>query len=93
MKAKIFFGSLALVLLCAACAERLPVSFPEDSREYGFLFGIWHGWIAPFALVGMLFDSETAVFASRNSGFFYALGFLIGSGGWGFLAGKSRRKG
>ena len=64
----------------------LALEMPENSYESGFISGIWHGFIAPFSLIGMLFDSEIAVFATNNSGFFYALGFLIGSGGWGILA-------
>ncbi|MEY3053242.1 MAG: hypothetical protein RLY31_3027 [Bacteroidota bacterium] len=87
-----FLWLLAIVLLLTSCAEQVPVSFPEDSREYGFFSGIWHGLIAPFALVGMFFDSGTAVYANHNSGFPYALGFLIGSGGWGVLAGRSKRR-
>ncbi len=80
-----------VLLLVSSCATRLALEMPENSYESGFISGIWHGFIAPFSLIGMLFDSEIAVFATNNSGFFYALGFLIGSGGWGILASKAKK--
>ena len=42
----------------------------------------------------MLFQDNITMFADNNSGVGYAAGFLIGSGGLGFLGGKklSRRR-
>lgn len=82
---------LCIMILLSGCAERVANTdcAPEDS--YGFLGGLWHGIIAPFGLIGMLFKADVTVFASCNNGFWYAFGFLLGSGGWGILAGKSKK--
>lgn len=74
------------------CADKINVQFPENAYEYGFFWGLWHGFIAPFSLIGMLFGADITVFAMKNTGFFYALGFLMGSGGWGVLASKAKSK-
>jgi len=36
----------------------------------------------------MLFDNEITMYAQNNNGGLYALGFLLGSGGWGFFGSK-----
>ena len=79
---------LLMVLLFNSCADKIPVEECLEGREYNFWYGLWHGFIAPLALIGMLFDDSIVVFAENNSGFWYALGFLIGSGGWGIMGGK-----
>lgn len=84
----LFFSTLFFI----GCAEKIEVRFPNNAYEYGFFSGLWHGFIAPFSLLGMFFDADVTVFASKNSGFFYALGFLIGSGGWGVLASNAKKK-
>ncbi len=61
-------------------------------HTYGFLGGLWHGFIAPFDLIGMLFSDEITMYAQNNNGGFYALGFILGSGGWGFLGGRGIQK-
>jgi hypothetical protein len=35
----------------------------------------------------MLWRDDVSVFAPNNNGIWYAFGFVIGSGGWGFLGG------
>lgn len=93
MSNKLLFSMIALsMIILLGCADRIDVVFPKGAYEYGFFSGLWHGFIAPFALVGMLFDSDVTMFASKNSGFFYGLGFLLGSGGWGILASKAKKK-
>ena len=56
--------------------------------------GLWHGIIAPAGLLYSLFDEHVHMYAPNNNGGWYALGFLFGSGGWGFMANKgtSRKK-
>ena len=44
----------------------------------GFFTGIYHGLIAPFAVIAQLFDNEIILYSSANSGFGYNLGFLLG---------------
>jgi hypothetical protein len=39
-------------------------------------------------LVGSLFRNDVTIYAPNNNGAWYGLGFLIGSGGWGFLGGR-----
>jgi hypothetical protein len=46
--------------------------------EYGFFSGIWHGLIAPFAVIAQIFDNDIVLYSSTNTGFGYNLGFLIG---------------
>ncbi len=40
----------------------------------------------------MLFNDEITMYAQNNNGGLYALGFLLGSGGWGFFGGKGMRR-
>ena len=40
----------------------------------------------------MLFRDDITVYAQNNNGAWYAFGFLIGSGGWGILGGKTLGK-
>ncbi|MCL6258562.1 hypothetical protein M3O96_05650 [Aquiflexum sp. TKW24L] len=87
---KILSGVLLLILM-SSCADNVPVDQCLTGQTYGFFWGIWHGIIAPISLVISLFDKEVAMFAVNNTGFFYGLGFLIGSGGWGILASKAKK--
>lgn len=82
---------LVMVILFSGCAQKENIDACISDETYGFLGGIWHGIIAPFGLVGMLFKENISVFATNNNGFWYSFGFLIGSGGWGLLAGKSKK--
>lgn len=60
-------------------------------KEYGFISGIWHGFIFIFALIGKLFGFDIGLYAENNTGFFYWLGFIIGIGGLGGGGAASRR--
>ena len=92
---KVFY--VILIVFCAfllsACAQKEVVAECLKGHTYGFFGGLWHGIIAPFDLIGMLFRDNVTLFAQNNNGFWYGFGFLIGSGGWGFaghrgIAGK-----
>lgn len=86
------FAILILVMIIfSGCAERVSVDACVSGEPYGFLWGLLHGIMAPFGLIGMLFKDDVTVFATHNNGFWYAFGFLLGSGGWGILAGKSKK--
>lgn len=85
---------LAMMLIVAlalftSCADRENVSQCLTGYTYGFFGGLWHGFIAPFDLIGMLIYDDVTVYAQNNNGVGYALGFLLGSGGWGLLSGKT----
>jgi hypothetical protein len=82
----------AAVLLLTGCANNEDVSSCLTGHEYGFFGGLWHGFIAPFDFIGMLFNDEITMYAQNNNGGLYALGFLIGSGGWGFFGGRGANR-
>jgi hypothetical protein len=83
---------LLLSLLFISCAKNEQLAICLTGHTYGFFGGIWHGMIAPFDLIAMLIWDDVTIYAPNNNGIGYAFGFLIGSGGWGFLGGKSSRK-
>ncbi len=78
----------AILLLITGCAQSETVEGCLTGHKYGFFGGLWHGFIAPFDFVAMLFNDTITMYAQNNNGGFYALGFLLGSGGWGFFGGK-----
>lgn len=83
---------LVSILLLTSCAATEPIESCVTGREYGFLYGLLHGFITPVSFVVSLFDEQVAIYAVNNSGGWYDTGFLLGSGGWGFLAGKKTKK-
>lgn len=72
--------AIAVVASLAACAHQPDV--PPVIDVPGFFTGIWHGLVAPFALVGSVF-SDVRIYAFPNTGAWYDLGFLLGLGAWG----------
>ena len=85
---------LALVLLVittlAGCVPGDGTSAIEDPD--GFLWGIWHGWIAPISLIWGLFDSAIRVYEPINTGWWYDFGFYMAIiGGFGGLSLIRRR--
>lgn len=97
MKTSKFFNVILIIIcvfLLSACAHKEVVTECLKGHTYGFFGGLWHGFIAPFDLIGMLFRDDVTLFAQNNNGGWYCFGFLIGSGGWGFFGGKgaSRRR-
>ncbi|MDF1570439.1 MAG: hypothetical protein P1P82_02360 [Bacteroidales bacterium] len=83
--------SLFMILVISGCSNYEDVSECLDGTRYGFLYGLWHGIIAPIDLVAMIWREDVTVFAPNNNGFWYSFGFVLGSGGWGFLGGKGAR--
>lgn len=77
-----------VLLILPGCAQNETVNQCLTGHRYGFWSGLWHGIIAPIDFVVMLFNDKITMYAPNNNGAWYALGFLIGSGGWGFLGGK-----
>jgi len=80
---------LFCLLLTVSCAHKEVVDACLKGHTYGYWGGLWHGIIAPFDFIGMLFRKDVTMYAQNNNGCWYAFGFLIGSGGWGILGGKS----
>ena len=89
----IFTLLLAVIIIpiLTGCAANEPVEACLTGHKYGFIGGLWHGFIAPFDLIGMLFDENITMYAQNNNGGLYALGFLLGGGGWGFFGSKGTR--
>ena len=79
---------LVFVLLLTGCADSLNIDNCRTPDVYGFWSGLWHGIIAPFSFFGRLFNDNIAIYSVNNSGRWYDLGFVLGSGILGFGAGK-----
>jgi len=86
----IALSGLALIaaVMLTGCAQNEIVTACLHGHTFGFWGGLWHGFISPFDLIGMIFYKDVTVFAQNNNGAWYAFGFLIGSGGWGMLGGN-----
>lgn len=81
-----------IVFLLTSCAKTEMIAPCLHGHTYGFWGGLLHGFISPVDLVLMFFRDDVTVFAPNNNGIWYTAGFLLGSGGWGFLGGKSSSK-
>ena len=79
MKSRLFLVCIALfaaMLLLTGC---YPGGGNYDAENpAGFFWGIWHGWISLFTLIGSVFSDYVTIYETYNTGFFYNLGFLIG---------------
>lgn len=67
--------TLLAALALAACAAQ---PAPPDMGTPGFLWGLLHGFIAPFSLIGSFFDPAIRAYAAPNSGWWYDFGFVLG---------------
>ena len=83
-----FIAGMMIVFLFAGCSNAQPVAECLKGEPYGFWAGLWHGIIAPIDLIAMIWRDDVTVFAQNNNGIWYAFGFILGSGGWGFLGGN-----
>ncbi len=80
-----------LALVLAACAAG-SAEFESPQRPANFFHGIWHGWIAPIALIWQLFDGDIRVYEPNNTGWWYDLGFYIAViSGFGSIAFRRKR--
>ena len=86
--ASFLIAAILIAVFFTSCANRESVESCLTGHTYGFLGGLWHGIIAPIDFIAMLFRNDVTLYAQNNNGAWYAFGFLIGSGGWGFLGGK-----
>jgi hypothetical protein len=87
-----FLLFLLSTFLLMGCANNEVIEQCLSGHRYGFFGGLWHGFIAPFDFIGMLFNDKITMYAQNNNGGLYALGFLLGSGGWGFFGSKGASK-
>jgi hypothetical protein len=86
---------VGLLVLLAACARQMPEAVEQGAQTPGFLWGLWHGFVFPFAWIGSLFDPDIAVYAVPNRGGWYDFGFFLGitvfGGGSHFSSKQARR--
>jgi len=73
---KIGIAIAAAAIVLTACATQ---PMPTGFNPPGFWFGLLHGAIAPFALIGGFF-SDVRIYAFPNSGWWYDFGFVLGIG-------------
>jgi len=88
----ILLVSVIALFVFASCSNSENVEACLDGYTYRFWGGLWHGIIAPIDLVISLFRDDVTVYAPNNNGAWYAFGFILGSGGWGFLGSKSGKR-
>lgn len=97
MVKKIFAVSIILALILITLTGCVPGDGTNSSNNpAGFLWGIWHGWLAPVSLIIGLFNKSIRVYEASNTGWWYDFGFYIavisGFGG-ASLSRKKRSKG
>ncbi len=63
-----------VLLLATGCAAG---NGTYSTDQAGFFSGIWHGWIAPFALIGHIFDRDIRIYEPNNTGIWYDVGFYV----------------
>jgi hypothetical protein len=75
----IAFALISIMLFSTSCADpQHQVKTYVTGYEYGFLFGAWHGTIAPLSFIGSLFSDDISIYAVNNSGRWYDFGYIIG---------------
>ncbi|MFZ5376045.1 MAG: hypothetical protein ACOZAN_00040 [Patescibacteria group bacterium] len=74
----LFLAVIAIALSSPTAASAWLQTYETLQGSYGFFSGIWHGILAPFAVIAQIFDNKIILYAANNSGFGYNLGFLIG---------------
>ncbi|WP_340588493.1 hypothetical protein [Erythrobacter alti] len=86
---------LALLLVLSGCASQMDGAVQQGHPFPGFWWGLWHGFIFPFAWVGSLFSENIAVYAVPNTGGWYDFGFFLGVTvlGGGSVFGSKKRRG
>jgi hypothetical protein len=76
MKTKRIFIGLLLLLVLFFVTSCAPVGM--STQEYGFLYGIVHGFISPFVLIAKLLGAHIGLYAEHNIGLLYWVGFILG---------------
>lgn len=83
---------LSAIFLFTGCLPGDGRNTPEDPA--GFLWGIWHGWVAPLSLVLGLFRDHIRLYEVANTGWWYDLGFyaavISGFGGLSLIRRKAK---
>ncbi len=78
MKKKIMIISILVAVILLTLTGCVPGDGTyTSSKPAGFLWGVWHGWIAPISLVVGLFKKNIRVYEIVNTGWWYDFGFYI----------------
>ena len=72
------FVLITTLLLISGCATSISLECTAQIEPVGFWYGLWHGFIIIFALVGSLFSADIAIYAICNNGAWYDIGFVLG---------------
>lgn len=84
--------SLLVLVLLTGCIPGDGTA--TSTNTAGFLWGIWHGWLAPLSLIISIFDRNIRIYEVFNSGFWYDFGYymaiIAGFGGLSLARKKSR---
>jgi hypothetical protein len=79
-----------LVLILSGCVPGDGTHTPD--RPAGFLWGVWHGWVAPISLIISIFDHSIRIYEPVNTGWWYDFGYYMAIiSGFGGLALVRRR--
>jgi hypothetical protein len=97
MSRKTIVGLLFLAAMLVLMTGCIPGDGSYTSgRPAGFLWGIWHGWIAPISLIISIFDQNIRVYEVVNTGWWYDFGFYVaiisGFGGVSLSRKKNKKK-
>ncbi|AKQ41637.2 hypothetical protein CP97_05735 [Aurantiacibacter atlanticus] len=52
----------AAALLLSGCASQIDAGISQQASAPGFWWGLWHGFIFPWAWIGSLFSDDIAVY-------------------------------
>lgn len=78
MKKKIILLVIMIVLVLLTFTGCMPGDGTYSvERPAGFLWGIWHGWVAPISLIRGLLNKNIRVYEVMNTGYWYDFGFYI----------------
>ncbi|HHT66353.1 MAG: hypothetical protein ACOX25_09240 [Caldicoprobacterales bacterium] len=78
MNKRVLILAVLLVLVLLTLTGCIPGDGKHTSdKPAGFLWGVWHGWIAPISLIGGLFNKSLRVYETVNTGWWYDFGFYI----------------
>ncbi|MEX0987994.1 MAG: hypothetical protein WD052_11005 [Bacteroidales bacterium] len=84
--------AVLFIIIISGCSNYEDITACVQGKVYGFWNGLWHGIIAPIDLIAMIWREDVTVYAPNNNGIWYAFGFVLGSGGWGFLGSKGAKQ-
>ena len=91
----VIVGAIVLLALASGCAAG-PNPVQGAVETAGFWLGLWHGFIAPFALIVSFFNDQVGIYEVHNNGGWYNFGFVFGAsvffGGSGGGAGARARR-